>query len=428
MANIKLINSVKYSKSLYKLYRLVGNFSIKVLKLFLKPDPKLIVFVSSGGKLMNDSPKCIYDYIRKDDRFSDCKLVWAFRDTSKFDVPTGKKIQLDSFSYYYYLLKARVWITNVSMTRGLSFSGIHTFLLNSWHGSAIKKIGLDIIDKQEVFTLPKKEKKNKNKRKSSENFLFLAQSEHDVFVWQRAFHIKKDNISTIGLPRNDELYKKNKPEIINDLKSKLGFPLDKKIIMYAPTFRDYQKKDGKYFVFSPPIDFKKWEKELANKYVILFRAHPSVVEIMDIREEDTFVKDFSSYSNVNDLMLISDIMISDYSSILFDYSILERPILCFAYDYDTYATERGLYFDIREALDSKELREEQDLLNAIKNMDFSKRIDTTISFRKKYVQYYGNATQKAVDIVYSKINNNSISVCNPSVKTLQNGEKNKRKK
>ena len=407
MANIKLINSVKYSKSLYTIYRFVGNFSIKVLKHFIKPDPKLIVFVSYGGKLMNDSPKCIYDYIRKDNRFADCKLVWAFRDTSKFDVPIGKKIQLDTISYYYYLLKARVWITNVSMKRGLSFSGINTFILNSWHGSAIKMIGSDVIGKQEVFTLPKNKSKSKskNKKKPSEDYLFLAQCEYDVSIWQRAFRIKRDNISTIGLPRNDELYKNNKPEIIKELKSKLGFPSDKKIIMYAPTFRENQKKDGKYLVFSPPIDFKKWEKELGNEYVILFRAHPSVVEVMKIKEEDNFVNNFSTYPNVNNLMLISDIMISDYSSILFDYSILGRPMLCFAYDYDTYASERGLYFDIREALDSKELREEQDLLDAIKNMDFSKRIDTAISFRKKYVQYYGNATPQAVDIIYSKIKN-----------------------
>lgn len=402
MASIKLINSVKYSKTLIRIYSITGNIFIKVLKLFLKPDPKLIVFVSSGGKLMNDSPKCIYDYIRKDPRFNGYKLVWAFRDTSKFEVPYGEKVQLDTLRYYINVLKARVWVTNVSMTRGLSFTGIHTFQLNSWHGTAIKMIGADVINKPDAYTNASR----KNNIIKDPNLVYLAQGKHDVTVWQRAFLLSRDNIACIGLPRNDDLVSLNRSDVIDQIKSKLGLPRDKKVIMYAPTFRDYDKKEGKYLVLSPPIDLSKWKKYLGDEYVLLFRAHPSVVEVMNISNNDNFVKNVSGYPVLNELMLVSDIMISDYSSILFDYSILGRPLLSFSYDYEAYTKGRGVYFDIRHALDCIGLDNEDRLLETIKNMDYSKRSAIAVAFRDKYVQYYGNSTEKAVNIIYDRITDN----------------------
>ena len=401
MASVRLINSIKYSKLLLKTYQFIGKWLIRTLKPFLKTDPNLIVFVTSGGKLMNDSPRYIYDYMINDSRFKGYKFVWAFRNPDKFDVPKGKKIQLDSIKYYYYLLKARVWVTNVSMTRGLSFTGIHTFVLNTWHGTPIKMIGADTVGKSKAFTTASKRGKSPQVVK---NYIILAQGDYDVTIWQKAFMKAKENIKCIGLPRNDELVANNNKASISRIKSELGLPPNKKVIMYAPTFRDYERKDGKYLVLTPPIDLNKWEKELGDKYVLLFRAHPSVVEVMNIARNESFAKNVSAYPNVNELMLVSDMMISDYSSIFFDYSILGRPMLCFAYDYEEYTRERGVYFDIREALDSIGLDNEDRLLAAIKDMDFDKRIKTAIAFRDKNVQYYGNATREAVNIIYNKMN------------------------
>lgn len=397
MASIRIINSVKYSKTLLWTYQLFGNCLIRILKIFLKADPNLIVFVSSGGKLMNDSPNCIYYYMINDPRFKRSKFVWAFRNINGFDVTRGKKIQIDSLTYYYYLLKARVWVTNVSMTRGLSFTGKNTFLLNTWHGTPIKLIGTDIIGKQSAFTT------SKRKDCIVKDRIFLAQGEHDVNVWQRVFMLDRDEIACVGLPRNDELFTKNNQSTVNYMKSKLGLSQEKKVILYAPTFRDYEKKDGKYLVLAPPIDFNKWEKMLGNEYILLFRAHPSIVEVMNLCD-NPFVKNVSSYPNVNELMLVSDILISDYSSIFFDYSILGRPMLSFAYDYDDYTRERGVYLDIREELDSVGLDNEDNLLAVIKNLDFEKRVKIAVAFRNKYVQYYGNATKEVVNIIYNKMN------------------------
>jgi CDP-glycerol glycerophosphotransferase len=100
-------------------------------------------------------------------------------------------------------------------------------------------------------------------------------------------------------------------------------------------------------------------------------------------------------------MIASDLLISDYSSIFFDYSILEKPMFHFTYDYDRYNKERGLYFDIREQIDGSSIEDE--LINKIKKLNKSKNIESVIKFRNKYVEVYGNATTSSLDIIYTKI-------------------------
>ena len=110
----------------------------------------------------------------------------------------------------------------------------------------------------------------------------------------------------------------------------------------------------------------------------------------------------SSYPQLEDLMIVSDILISDYSSIFFDYSIMEKPMFCYAYDYDKYNIERGLYFDIRKELKSTE--DEDQLISMIKTLNKEEMVEKTRRFKEKFVDKYGNATQSALDIIYEAIN------------------------
>jgi CDP-glycerol glycerophosphotransferase len=102
-------------------------------------------------------------------------------------------------------------------------------------------------------------------------------------------------------------------------------------------------------------------------------------------------------------MLVSDMLISDYSSIFFDYSILERPMLAYAYDYDTYTAKRGMYFDIRDELDCRSIVDENTLLDVIRNLEFDKRSKISELFQQKYVDSFGNATQSTIDIIAKNI-------------------------
>ena len=126
-----------------------------------------------------------------------------------------------------------------------------------------------------------------------------------------------------------------------------------------------------------------------------------LIKILNIKDDD-FVKDVSHYPYLNDLMIVSDLLISDYSSIFFDYSIQDKPMLCFSYDYEEYREKRGLYFDIREALCSNCENEEM-LIKEVAELDYPQRIRITQSFRSKFIQEYGSATQKALDIISEHI-------------------------
>ena len=390
MNSLSLINFVKYNKILYSIYSNIGSKCISFLKLFLKSNDKLIIFSSFGGRKFDDSPKAIYDTMLKDKRFNDYHLVWAFIHPEDYNLPRGEKVKIDTFHYYKTLLCARVWVTNSSMTRGLNFTGKNSFELNTWHGSAIKRMGSDVIESNKSFGL---------KDIKSNNGVMLAQSQYDVDVFSKAFHKPTESFYITGLPRNDIL-----AHITEDMRfharEKLGITEDKKVLLYAPTFREYEKDGRNNCVLSPPMDLKKWKDVLGSKFVLLVRAHYEVAKVMGI-EDNEFVKNVSLHPNLNELMIASDILISDYSSIFFDYAILGKPMLCFAYDYDRYTKERGMYFDIREFLPHTD--NDDELIKLIKSTDISKKSEATVSFQKKFVTAIGNASTKALSIIYDNI-------------------------
>ena len=204
---------------------------------------------------------------------------------------------------------------------------------------------------------------------------------------------------------NDELVPEKTKSRRLELRHKFAIPSEKKVILYAPTFREYEK-EGANCVLSLPVDFTKWQKKLGNEYVLLLRAHHEVVKLMNVSENE-FLKNVSNYPNLNELMIVSDILISDYSSILFDYSIQAKPMFCFAYDYDQYEKERGFYFDIRKELSNEGLDNEERLLEALLNMNIQERIKITENFRDKYIQAYGDAGEKSLDIIYSSIHDDN---------------------
>lgn len=390
MNTLSLINRVKYSKTIYTIYYYIGSWLISLLKLFVKTDDKLIVFASFGGRKYDDSPKAIYEAMLKDNRFDRYSLVWAFMQPDKFEIPRGEKVKIDTFTYYKKLLSARVWVTNSSMNRGLDFAGKHTFELNTWHGSAIKRMGADINKGNTSFGI-KSSKKNKS--------VMLAQSEYDVDVFTQAFRMKKEDFRIVGLPRNDELAHATR-EYHEAMKQTLGVSSDKKAILYAPTFREYDKDSGNNVILIPPIDLQLWKEELGKDYVLLFRAHYEVAKVMGIEDND-FVKNVSSYPSLNDLMIASDMLISDYSSIFFDYAIQGKPMLCYCYDYEKYAVKRGMYFDIREWLSYAS--DEAQLLELIKITDVNMESDATKRLQEQYVTEFGSASQKSLDIIYNEI-------------------------
>lgn len=388
----KVMVKLKANKSIYLIYYVLGSIAVNIMKLFIKSDYQLILFVSYGGQKYDDSPKKIYEELRKDVRFENFKFVWAFKNPDEFFIEGAELIKIDSFKYYITALKARCWVTNAAIERGLNFSGKDTLYFNTWHGTPIKKMGVDLSKTNESFGSYSKYKMD----------VFTVQGEYEAHIFEQAFKIQKDKFLKIGLPRNDIFAADNRKHI-EYIKNKLGLPLDKKIILYAPTFREYLRDKQENCVFAPPINLDLWKKEMSEKYILIFRAHYEVVKSLNIKSDNDFIWDYSNYESLEDLMLISDILISDYSSIFFDYSIQGKPMLCFAYDYEEYKAKRGLYIELDESFYNGVIRSENELLRIIKEMSIDKAEELSIKFRDKYVEEYGNATKKSVEYIANHI-------------------------
>lgn len=359
------------------------SFVFRFLGLFVATDNELILFSSFMGSKFNDSPKAIYDAICDDAGYSRYKCIWAFEHPENH--PGLNTVKIDTLKYFLTALRAKYWVTNTNIERGLSFKKRKTVYLNTWHGIALKKIGNDCPGRKDY---------NFN----SVNYLCVS-GEYDEKVFKTAFNANSESYLKCGMPRNDELWRADSIEK-EKIRKSLGISSDKTVILYAPTWRD-SVDGGKSYAIKPPIDFEKWKERLGEKYVVLFRAHHITTKVLDVQFDD-FIRDASDYPNVNELMIASDMLITDYSAIAFDYSILCRPILCYAYDYDTYLSERGTYFDIDERYPNKSLKTEDELLEMIQGLDFDEQAEKTKTFRDFFLEYHDNATESCVRALFEQ--------------------------
>ncbi|MCY1025909.1 CDP-glycerol glycerophosphotransferase family protein, partial [Mammaliicoccus sciuri] len=161
---------------------------------------------------------------------------------------------------------------------------------------------------------------------------------------------------------------------------------NKKVILYAPTWRDNDRTDVGKYNFKLKLDLDAFSKELSNEYVLLIRAHYLVSEHLNL-EDYKNVYDLSDANDINELFLMSDVLITDYSSVYFDYANLRRPILFFAYDKDEYANDiRGFYLPYESDLPGPVFETSEALIDYIKSMQYEDipQSDTYKTFNHKY--------------------------------------------
>lgn len=381
LSSIKWI--LKSSSVAYIIYNRVLSIVLTMYGLFCKIDDTLILINSFGGTRYDDSPRAIYEYMRTNPKYRDYKIIWVFDKLPKNTPKDLEWVKNNSVKFFKTALKAKYWITNSSMERGLKFKKANTVEINTWHGSALKKMGCDTG------------KSTKKLRVSKPN-IFYCQSEYDKETFVRAFNYPESCMRIVGLPRNDELAHIANKQIF-EIRQKLNIPKNKKVILYAPTFRDYAT-DTKGNYLAPPFDIEKWRNALSKDYIILFRAHYAVSKVANIKY-DNFIRDATTYENLNELMIASDILVSDYSSIMIDYSILERPIFAYGYDLEEYEEKRGLYFDLDKTLPNGIQKAEDEIIHKIQTINFADQKKRTIKFKSKFVEKCGHATEYIDEII-----------------------------
>ena len=404
-----LVNLSKKSVCLRKTFRFVLYIKNKITYLyyflFYKIDDKMIFFESFYGNSYSCSPKAIYEYVLTDERFKDYKFVWAFKNINKYTF--GERtilVKSNSRKYYKYLSKSKYWVVNLLINTGVKKKKNQVYV-QCWHGTPLKKLRYD-IEKDNVLNSISEVRK-RNDLDAIKFDYFISPSKFCTEKFTSAFNLKKLNNENIfiekGYPRNDYLFNYKKSDI-KKIKKELNIPLNKKVILYAPTFRDNQVNENGY-TYNVELDFNKLKNEFSEEYVILFRAHYFIANKFDFKKYNNFVYDVSKYEDINELYIISDILITDYSSVFFDFANLKKPILFYMYDYNNYKNNlRDFYIDLKE-LPGPILKKENTLIKEIKNIDnYSKKYKEKYEkFNKKY-NYLddGNATKRVVEEIFNE--------------------------
>lgn len=349
--------------------------------------PHTVIFESFMGKKYACSPKAFYETMMEEEKYASWEKVWAFREPEKYrfleENPQTKVVKYRSREYYQAYGSGKYWITNSRLPRELSPKKGQEYI-QCWHGTPLKKLGYDLEQYAE---------KEGSLQEVRENYIqetkrVTHMPSPSPFYSEKmcsAFHLremgKEEVLLEMGYPRNDALYREMGKER-GIYKEKLGIPRDKKVILYAPTWRENQHIPGEGYSYSLQVDFQRWKQELGEEYVILFRAHYFISNQYDFEPYGDFIKNVSDIDDVNELYLAADILITDYSSVFFDFANLERPILFYMYDYESYKHElRDFYLDIH-ILPGPVVKTQEELLKNIKNIHH-----VVNKYEEKYIEF-----------------------------------------
>lgn len=312
------------------------------------PKKKLFIFESFHGKQYSDNPRAIFEYIR--DNCPEYQCIWAVKKGYEMpfveeNVPFVKRL---SWRWLWLMPRAQYWVFNTRMPAWM-YKNQTTIYIQTWHGTPLKKLGLDI----ETVKMPEHETESYKLEVIQEakrwDYL-ISPNAYSTRVFRQAFNYEGE-ILEIGYPRNDLLVCENKDKIAFSVRNQLGLSVNQKIILYAPTWRDDESiRKGAYrFTNHLPV-----EQLLAidSSVVILTRLH---------------------------------YLIADYSSVMFDFALTKKPMLFFMYDKEKYQNStRGFYFDPTAILPGKIVTDTDSLVTSVKNVLFSK----TEQEQRLYVQFF----------------------------------------
>jgi len=266
-------------------------------------------------------------------------------------------------------------------------------VIQLWHGTGtIKKFGQD-------FNTGKL--KELEKRANANITHLIVNSPYMKKLYSGAFSVNEKLIFSIGLPKTDELLMRikklevaRKNEDKKYIYKKYKIPLEKKLILYAPTFRDNEMQNPKLVEL-----LKELSNELPEEYYLGLRLHPFIAKSFEQEQLNHRICQLSFEKDVNTLLLAADILITDYSSIIFEYCMTKRPMIFYAYDYNEFSDNgRGFYYNYRSYVPGPVAYSCDEVLEIIKESKFSQyKIDNFIN--NNYIYTDGNATERLIELI-----------------------------
>ena len=354
-------------------------------------DKNKIIFVESRLPVLSNSFSVIYDTLSIDKqlRLNNHFLRKTFVSDVEYtkncialikDMATAGCIFMDEATHIFARIKLRK----------------ETDLVQLWHGcGAFKKFGYSVSDGSFGAS-----KRAKTRYPVHTNYTLATVSSDEVVPhFEEAMNLKgKGIVSATGVSRTDIFYDSSFTAASYDkLYSILPEAKNKKIILYAPTFR------GNVESATAPdkLDIGKMQECLSDEYILIIKHHPLAKERPDV--SGGFAFDFSEKMSIEELICVSDICISDYSSLIYEYTLFERPMIFFAYDLEEYFDERGFYYDYDELTPGPVFRETDEIISYIKEIEKRFEKEKVIAFRKKFMSACdGRATERIISRIFGE--------------------------
>ncbi len=301
-------------------------------------DPGLAVYGAYWFRGYACNPRAIYERARE--MAPHIRGVWVVKEKAADSIPAGvEHVVLGTPEYFDVIARAAYLINNVNFPDHLVAreGAVH---VQTHHGTPLKHMGLDL--------------RNSLKAGRGMNFdgllrrvdrwdLSLSQNAYSTLIWERVYPGRYESLE-IGYPRNDRLAAAT-AEDFGRIRQALGIAPRQTAVLYAPTHREYL--DG----YVPTVDLAAFAEALGPDHVVLVRQHyfydpdPALRELHDAGR----IRDVASHPSIEELCLAADVLVTDYSSLMFDYAVLDRPIVIHAPDWDVYRVARGTYFDLLES-------------------------------------------------------------------------------
>lgn len=340
-------------------YEVVFSLPFYLFRIF-PINKRKIVFNNFDGKGYGDNPKYIAEYILKNNL--GLEMVWLVNDTCDSSIPDHiRMVKNHTLAAVYELVTAGTWVDNNRksfVTRKRS----KQYYIQTWHGCMMmKKIEKDAEDKLDFLYL----KSAANDSKMID--LCLSNSDFMTKFYEESFWYKGD-VLQCGSPKTDFLLNSTSDDV-RKIKEKLNIPLEKKIVLYAPTFRSDKNTDVYISEFEKLLE--QLESVYKGDWIVLVRLHPAMTEKSSTFCYSEKVINLSTYSDMQDLLIISEVLITDYSSTMFEFYLMNKIVFLYATDVYNYESERGLYFSF-DHIPFPKAKTFEDLLKVIEGFDINK--------------------------------------------------------
>ncbi|MFE3763819.1 CDP-glycerol glycerophosphotransferase family protein [Streptomyces sp. NPDC059104] len=305
--------------------------------------------------------------------------------------PGTTPLRPGSAAYWRALARATYLTTNVNFDRAL-VKRPGQILVQTQHGTPLKRVGLDLQDRPAATPTPD----FAGLLRGADQWDYLLSSNrHSTLVWERAVPSSYTTLE-YGYPRNDTFHRATRADVL-ELRERLGVPAGSTAILYAPTHRDYRRSRPEH------LDFERVLRDLGPRFTLLARTHLTYAGTDRAWDPHPRLIDVSAHPSVEELCLASDALVTDYSSLMFDYAVLDRPIVIHADDREAYEAARGTYFDLRACPPGAIARTEDELVDifATGHWQGSRSAQLRSAFRSRFCSFDdGHAAERVVRRVF----------------------------